>query len=52
LVEVVAVMRPTTPSGVPSTLASISLGGSARVTSTVTLKLNFMYATLVSSTAE
>ena len=45
-------MRPTTPSGVPSTLASISLGGSARVTSTVTLKLNFMYATLVSSTAE
>src|SRR5262249_42028794 len=47
----VAVMRPTTPSGVPSTFASISVGGSARLSSTVTLKLNFMYATLVSNTA-
>ena len=36
-----AVRRPTTPSGVPSILASISEGSSARVTSTVTLNLNF-----------
>src|SRR5471032_1630422 len=39
------------PSGVPSILASISPGASMRVTSTVTLNLNFMYATLVSNTA-
>ena len=38
----VAVSRPTMPSGVPSTLASISRGSSARITSTVTLNLNFM----------
>ena len=41
-VNAAAVMRPTMPSGVPSTFASISLGGSERVTSTVTLKLNFI----------
>ena len=36
----------------PTTLKeAIALGGSARVSSTVTLKLNFMYATLVSNTA-
>src|SRR5262249_3144597 len=38
----VAVMRPTMPMGVPSTVASISRGGSARVTATVTLNANFM----------
>src|SRR5215471_9962314 len=46
-----AIKRPTMPSGVPSILASIRSGGDSRVTSTLTLKLNFMYAILVSRTA-
>ena len=46
-----AVKRPTMPSGVPSILASMRSGGDSLVTSTLTLKLNFRYATLVSSTA-
>src|SRR5262249_5318537 len=51
LVSERAVSRPTIPSGVPSILASISRGGSARATSTATLNLNLRYATLVSNTA-
>src|SRR5262249_22025941 len=50
-VREVAVSRPTTPIGVPSTLASMMSGGASRVTSTVTLNRNVRYATLVSSTA-
>src|ERR1700730_17324798 len=42
VVSDVAVNRPTMPSGVPSTLASIWRGASARTTSTVTLNLNFI----------
>ena len=38
-VDAVAVKRPTMPSGVPSTLASISSGGVISVTSTPTLNL-------------
>ena len=34
-------MRPTTPSGVPSTFASISFGGSTRVSSTVDVEPEF-----------
>ena len=41
-VSALAVSRPTIPSGAPSTLASISRGGSARTNSTVTLNLNDM----------
>ena len=37
-----AVKRPTMPSGVPSILASMRSGGDSLVTSTLTLKLNFM----------
>ena len=46
-----AVNRPTTPSGVPSIFASMRSGGAIFVTSTLTLNVNFMKATLVSSTA-
>ena len=50
-VRVVAVSRQMMPSGVPSIFASISPGASMRVTSTATLNLNFIYATLVSNVA-
>ena len=46
-----AVKRPTTPIGAPSILASMRSGGAILVISTLTLKVNFMKATLVSSTA-
>src|SRR6185437_2818529 len=42
LVVAVAVSRPTTPIGMPSTLASIVSGGETRLISTVTLKVNRM----------
>ena len=37
-----AVKRPTTPIGAPSIFASMRSGGAILVTSTLTLKLNFM----------